>query len=175
MEIRQCAFGHFYDASLHERCPYCPPGSPDFSQPRIIPRETLEDGASPQANMASAEIQPVVGWLVCVSGPERGRSYALHRDNNFVGRGDALDVDLRCDAALHRDRPFVIVYDSRSRAFFCGLLNGCDMVRLNGAPLAATTRLNAGDRLELGQTGLWFVPLCGADFDWDPDDKTDRR
>ena len=171
MEIRQCAFGHFYDASLHRRCPYCPPGSPGFSGPRVIPGEALRDCALPEADAGAAEeIQPVVGWLVCVSGPERGRGYALHRDNNFVGRGDALDVDLAGDSALRRDRPFVIAYDSRSRAFFCGLLNGCDMVRLNGTPLAATTRLNAGDRLELGRTGLRFVPLCGADFDWDQDD-----
>lgn len=32
-------------------------------------------------------IDPVVGWLVCISGAEKGRDYRIHSDNNFIGRG----------------------------------------------------------------------------------------
>jgi len=168
MEIRQCAFGHFYDASIYRHCPYCGEGNRRFSEPLVIPRESLEaPPASRESCCTAADIRPVAGWLVCVAGPDRGRSHELHGDNNFVGRGSVCDIDLDGDASISMDRPFVVTYDARDRAFYCGLMNGRDLVRLNGTPLLSTTRMNAGDRLTIGQTELLFVPLCGPDFDWD--------
>ena len=29
--------------------------------------------------------------------------------------------------------------------------------------------LKKGDTIELGQTSLMLVPLCGKDFDWEPE------
>ena len=167
MEIRQCAFGHFYDASIYRQCPYCGEGNRRFSEPLVIPRESLEAPASPRENgRQTAEIRPVTGWLVCLAGPNRGRSYELHSDNNFVGRGGVYDIDLERDVSISQGHPFVVTYDARDRAFYCGLMNGCDLVRLNSAPLLSTARMNARDRLTIGQTELLFVPLCGVDFDW---------
>ena len=167
MEIRQCAFGHFYDASIYRHCPYCGEVNRRFSEPLVIPRESLEAPVPPrEGGRSTAEIRPVAGWLVCTAGPNRGRSHEIHSDNNFVGRGGICDIDLEGDGSISQGQPFVVTYDARDRAFYCGLMNGCDLVRLNGTPLLSTARMNAGDKLSIGRTELLFVPLCGPDFDW---------
>ena len=80
-----------------------------------------------------------------------------------------MDIHIENDPAISRDKPVVVTYDGRDRAFFCGLTNGRELVRLNDRPLLSTAPLQAGDRLELGGTRLLFVPLCGEDFDWGPE------
>lgn len=169
MEIKQCAFGHFYDATLHSHCPYCGDRAGDSPEPNIIRREALDAPRSAGGESATPdeEILPVVGWLVCVAGPSLGRGYEIHNENNFIGRGDLMDINIKNDPGVSRDKPVVVTYDSRERAFFCGLTNGREVIRLNGRPLLSTVQLHAGDRIELGRTELMFVPLCGADFDWD--------
>lgn len=173
MEIKQCAFGHFYDAGKHGRCPYCGGRDDRASEPRVIRREAIES-APPAAeeretSPAKTEARPVVGWLVCVAGPGVGRSYEIRSENNYLGRGNLMDIDIKNDFGISRDRPVAVAYDIRTRAFFCGITNGREVVRLNGRPLLSTTELHAGDKIELSQTELMFVPLCGSDFDWDWD------
>jgi hypothetical protein len=41
------------------------------------------------------------------------------------------------------------------------------LVYLNGEVLLSAKKLSAGDEMEVGQTKLRFVPLCGPDFSWD--------
>ncbi len=172
MEIKQCAFGHFYDASVHSHCPYCGNRADVSPDPAIIRLEALNDAPSddaPSSACAREEVRPVVGWLVCVKGPDLGRSYEIHDNNNFVGHGGLMDINIRRDPGLPGDRSVVVTYDSRSRAFFCGLINGRELVRLNGSPLLSASPLRPGDRLEISRTELMLVPLCGPDFDWDWD------
>ena len=40
-------------------------------------------------------IEPVVGWLVCVNGEEKGRDYRLIRGRNRIGRDSDMDVTIR--------------------------------------------------------------------------------
>lgn len=188
MEMKQCAFGHFYDASVYTQCPYCSDKTGNASEPNIIDREEIGattplnptaplTGTRPERGAmdtgvtvpldAGAEIRPVVGWLVCVEGPDKGRSYEIHNENNFVGRSNTMDINLQGDPGISRDKPVIITYDSRSRSFYCGFMNGRGVVRLNDKPLLSTTELNAGDKIEISKTILMFVPLSGPSFDWD--------
>ena len=41
------------------------------------------------------------------------------------------------------------------------------MVYLNGEEVDSPQTLKGGDKIELGQTTLMFVPLCGGDFSWE--------
>jgi len=174
MEIKQCAFGHFYDASINRQCPYCCGRNNASPDPGIILRETLAPSGREPADGAAQDAQgeavrPVVGWLVCVEGPDKGRSYEVHNENNFVGRSSTMDINIQGDPGISRDKPVIITYDSRSRAFFCGFMNGRGVVRLNDRPLLSTTELKSGDRIEISKTKLMFMPLCGEQFDWDWD------
>ena len=166
MEIRQCAFGHFYDASVSPRCPYCGGREGDRAEPAVILPEMLNRPTNRDERPAHGAASPVVGWLVCLSGAERGRSRELYNGNNFIGR-DGMGRLVEAEPGLHREWTLVVTYDRRDRAFFCGLAGGREVVRLNGRPMSGTSPLSAGDRLEVGDTPLLFVPLCGEAFDWD--------
>ena len=50
-------------------------------------------------------IDPVVGWLVCVNGPEKGNDYRLKAKINTIGRGEGNDVSLKCNKTNRGPRP----------------------------------------------------------------------
>lgn len=186
MDMKQCSAGHFYDAERYSSCPYCNKDySPMNSEPHVVDR-MFEEGstigvtrpmddftyqpigdAGLTVPLMDPEFRPVVGWLVCVEGPDRGSSFEIHNENNYLGRSPSMDINIPGDKSISRDKPVVITYDNRLRSFFCGFLSGKALVRLNNIPLLSTTQLNRGDILEIGHTKLMFVPFCGEEFDWE--------
>lgn len=111
--------------------------------------------------------QPVVGWLVCISGPEKGRDYRIHAQNNYIGRAKTNDICIPGDPTVSRERHAIVAYDLRSRAFFFAPCGGASIVYCNGAPVFNNVQLSQGDRVEIGQCTFLFVPLCGENFQWD--------
>ena len=43
---------------------------------------------------------PVVGWLACVEGPSRGKSYTIRGGINSIGRGDRMDIVITGDLKI---------------------------------------------------------------------------
>lgn len=110
---------------------------------------------------------PVVGWLVCISGRERGRDYRIHGDNNFIGRSTNMDICIQGDESISKVRHAVISYDSRSNVFYLASGEGRSLIRLNDKPVLGMVELKAMDIVEIGMTRLMFVPLCGENFVWE--------
>src|SRR5881394_738435 len=99
----RCSEGHFYDPSKHSSCPWCalPAGaenSPEKTRavrpPEMPPPPPLPGAAAVAPVGATRRVgqiaptgpkrpEPVVGWLVCVEGPDRGRDFRLHAEKNF--------------------------------------------------------------------------------------------
>ena len=48
---------------------------------------------------------PVVGWLVCVTGPNTGRDYRLFARINTIGRAEKNDVCLKGDNTISIKNP----------------------------------------------------------------------
>lgn len=115
----------------------------------------------------SKKEQKTTGWLVCIAGPELGKDYRLHNDNNFIGRNQSNDVCIPADATVSGDKHCVITYDRVDRIFYIGLSAGASIIRLNGRPVLMTQELKTGDRIQIGQGTFLFVPLCGENFEWD--------
>ncbi|MER2556270.1 MAG: FHA domain-containing protein [Candidatus Competibacter denitrificans] len=112
---------------------------------------------------------PIVGWLAVIAGPGRGQVLALHYGVNDIGRSDKSRVRLDFgDSAIMSDSHAAIIYTARSRRFYLQSLTA--EVELNGQPAQESLELAGGAILQLAQTRLRFVPLCGADFDWRDDD-----
>lgn len=112
-------------------------------------------------------IDPVVGWLVCVAGPDRGADYRLHSERNFIGRGETSDVRIASDKTISRENHLSISFDPKKDSFRLLPGDGRGLVYLNGDELVSPVLLKAGDRIELGETTLLFVPLCGSGFRWE--------
>ena len=112
-------------------------------------------------------INPVVGWMVCVDGEGRGKDYHLHGGNNFIGRNPSMDICLERDKAVSRENHGTISYDDRHKAYYAAPGTGQNIIYLNGKPLLMIQELKAYDRLEVGNTTLMFIPLCGEEFQWE--------
>lgn len=115
-------------------------------------------------------IDPVVGWMICVSGKEKGRDYRIHSDNNYIGRSEKMDICVRGDETISRENHAIVSYDSIDKTYYFSPGEGRNIVRHNGKAIFQTVTLSAYDRVIVGKTELLFVPLCGEEFEWGSED-----
>ncbi len=192
MEMKQCPNGHFYDQSRTPECPYCNSASANVNvtRPVWLPQDGAAGGngvtvpgaiehtrsiSSAQAGDAERTvavikkeigIDPVVGWLVCVEGKEKGRDYRMHADNNYIGRDEKMDICIRGDDTISRENHAVISYDMNNETYYFSPGTGRSIVHVNGKAVFATIQISAYDSIQLGSTRLVFIPLCGEAFNW---------
>ncbi len=110
--------------------------------------------------------QPVTGWLVCMTGSERGQDYRLHVGKNFVGRSPSMDVVLTDDKTISRRKHCSVIYEPKESLFYVSPEEG-NQVYLNGRSLKATESLKEGDEIMIGATRLIFVPFNREDRKWE--------
>lgn len=158
MTLRRCARGHHFDDDRGQACPSC-------ALLDIVP--AAGTGTTDRAPASLLAIEPVVGWLVCTAGPDRGRDFRLRGVRTAIGRGLQMGVSLLGDAAVSRDTHAIVRFDAATEGFTVLPGSAGRTVRVNGAAIAAPTTLTAGDVIAVGRTHLLFVPLCGAGFRWD--------
>jgi len=126
-----------------------------------------EEGRTVAVDMKKAGIDPVVGWLVCIKGPSRGRDYRIRSGRNGVGRSEAMDVQIAGDNTVSRENHAFLVYEPRKRSFSIRPGDGRGLVYLNGDEVVQASELKGYDIIEIGETQLMFVALCGEKFNWD--------
>lgn len=135
-------------------------------------------GAAPRAKPPPAEgvtigvydkrqrFDPVVGWLICIEGAERGRDYRIYSDRNFIGRGEGMRICIKGDDTISRERHSEINFDARHQTFYIAPGDGRGNTYLNDRPVLQAQALQPWDIIEIGETKLVFVPLCGPVFNW---------
>lgn len=109
---------------------------------------------------------PVVGWLICIAGGERGRDYRIFSDRNFIGRGENMRICIKGDDTISRERHSEINFDARHNAFYIAPGEGRGNTYVNDRPVLQAQQPQAWDVIEIGETKLMFVPLCGPAFTW---------
>jgi len=188
MGMIQCNQRHFYDAGRHSSCPICGVDGLDVgpTKPKVVPRVEKEevgdtipkdrqmgvaivDGPTVPVhrNGEQAGFSPVVGWLVCAVGPDRGRDYRIREGQNFIGRMPKNQICLANDQTISSDRHARLIYDPTDREFLIAAGESTGLIYLNGKRVLAPTALKPHDRLKLGSTELIFVPFCGENFTWE--------
>lgn len=184
MEMRKCPNGHFYDASVNASCPYCnggvdadktmPLGAAD-DEGKTLPlgaqaapakKDDDEDGKTVAIIRKDMGIDPVVGWIVCTEGEEKGKDFRIHTDNNFIGRSEKMDICIKGDETISRENHAVLSFDSVEKVFYFSPGDGRSIVRVNGKSVFQTVQLNAYDVITIGKTEFSFVPFCGEKFSW---------
>ena len=190
--MKQCPKGHFYDETKHTQCPYCSVANLDLSVTRPVrnpeppAKPAADDAVQTAAHLektvaksnATAEgktvgilssqigFDPVVGWLVCVDGPGKGRDYRLRSEKNFIGRSHKMDVAITEDNGISRDNHAVVSYNPKNNSFKLIPGDGHGLTYLNDEEVLAPMDLKMGDIVEIGKTKLMFVPFCGEWFRW---------
>jgi hypothetical protein len=183
MALKRCENGHYFDPLRHSSCPSC--GVADLNLGKTRPVREAQPPAPPPAASADPPravasafsktvplerrtmgVDPVVGWLVCIEGPDRGQDYRIRSERNFIGRGDAMDIRVERDETISREKHASVSFNPKNQQFKLHPGEGRGLVYLNGDDVAEATPMKDGDVIELGQTKLLFVPLCGPDFAW---------
>lgn len=143
------------------------PTTTPMSEKKDDENVTVVEGLDVNGHLRAA----TVGWLVGIKGACRGMDFRLHSGVNSVGRnggGMTYQVNLEGDTKIPRSNPVVeVIYDSKHRAFVIVRGNSTELAYVNGTGLYMPTPLNAYDRIEICDSELLFVPLCGSHFDWE--------
>lgn len=132
----------------------------------VVPKDWVKDKENGGAAEQNVPFRPVVGWLVCIEGNSKGADYRIHSQNNFIGRGQHMDICITGDNTISAERAAAIAYDARENMFFFGVGNSHNLVYVNGKVILNTVVLQPFDELTIGETKLLFVPLCSERFTW---------
>lgn len=109
---------------------------------------------------------PVVGWLACVAGPSKGKSYTIRGGINAIGRSERMDIMVTGDLKISAENHAKISYSEKNNRFNLLPGEGRNIVYLNDEEVFAPMPLQAYDVIDFGETRLLFVPLCGERFTW---------
>lgn len=172
-----CPNGHYYDASIYSKCPHCTGITEQIKVCEVCGKsyDAKKYTSCPHCQKKGNDSPPtvalfqknVVGWLVAVKGPHKGKDFRLQTGRNFIGRDDMMDVCLRYDNAVSRNKHAVLLYEPKGCTFFITPGESHELAYLNGEVLLDAKPLKSGDILTLGRSDLMFVPFCRPDFNWE--------
>ena len=135
----------------------------------LVRRSSASAAGEPAKPVDDLPEGPVVGWLVVVEGPGRGKSVTLGYGMNPIGREPGNRVVLPFgDMQISRTKHATVTYDPRGRKFFIQHGDSSNLTYVGEQPVLAPVELKSGEIIRLGDTTvLKFIPLCGDDFNWD--------
>lgn len=191
MAVVKCGKGHFFDDAKYAACPHCENDLPANPRRGISDEMTVFGAAAPAAGAGARQkvhvdlgapgaaadektvgifrtekgCDPVVGWLVCTGGREKGRDFRLHAGRNYIGRAMKSDVALVDDERVSRDDHCSIVFEPRRGSFHLVRGEG-EGVLVNGERLHDSRALAGDEEIEIGASVFVFVPFCGEGRSW---------
>ena len=186
MAIVRCMRNHYYDNSKDVACPYCEQeGSMSGMESMITSYYSLPYDGDYDDGMQKTEAygacveecdktigmykkdidnEVTVGWIVCVNGLMKGKSYTIHEGRNFAGRSYEMDIILSDDNTICRNKHFSIVYEPKSIQFY--LIPGEGRTYLNGKAVIEICGLEENDMITAGESNFIFVPFCKTGCIW---------
>ena len=147
------------------------PQTPVMNNVSNVPQTPMMNNALPAVHQ-TAEIpgMPVTGWLVCICGEAKGKSYNIVSGLNYVGRRKDMDICIEGDISISRYRHAVVEYSEERKEFLLRLGESKEKIYITRDRqkriLEGTIKLEAYDVITLGRTELMFVPFCGDRFTW---------
>ena len=121
------------------------------------------DGAA--ANVPSDE--PVVGWLVCIGGPNLGQSFNIYAGRNSLGRSSNNKIVVNKDRSISREKHAWIIYEPKNGEFFALPGDSSGLTYVNEQNIMQATKLEKWSYIDVGNTRLTLVPLCDGEFSWE--------
>ena len=186
MAVERCVNGHFFDSDKFPECPHCKNDLPQNTRQGLNEGKTMFGPSNPDIAAAAMRQQvridmggpvtgpkdektvgifrtqkgydPVVGWLVCTEGKEKGRDHRLHAGRNFIGRSLKSDIALTDDEQISRDDHCSIVFEPKKCVF--AIVRGAGEVMVGGESLSGSKTLTGDEVIEIGASRFMFIPFC---------------
>ena len=160
-KLIRCVNGHMYNSEKYgNRCNFCGASASGFrgKQEVVAPVSSeYDDDKTRTTDDYEDGIEPVVGWLVCVEGEQRGKDYKIRRGKNFIGRSDEMDIAILGDMTISRKNHAAITYNPKQRNFFLIPGDGAGLVYLNNEVVFVPSEVSAYDVIEIGKSKLVFL------------------
>lgn len=178
MNLKKCPNNHYYNIDKFPYCPHCSNtyfntdgSSADFAvtddSANIPTAKTPTENIRPQIVASNPYFERLTaGWLVCISGNNRGLSFPIYFGNNHVGRNYNMDIRLKDETTISREDHVIIKYDNGSGIFYLLPGNSSNPTLINEVNVTSSTILNDRDRIQLGECQLVFICLCDGSFNW---------
>ncbi|MBE5894787.1 MAG: FHA domain-containing protein [Lachnospiraceae bacterium] len=128
--------------------------------------EDKDTGKTVAVFQKTMKMEPVVGWFVCIEGPDKGKDFRILAKNNTIGRGEKMDICIKGDSSISRENHARIGYDEKHNAFHLIPGESANNIYIGEDPVYVPTKLEADMIIELGETKLIFVPFCSDKFTW---------
>lgn len=189
MAIIQCPNKHYYDNVKFSECPHCrdlrqdkdtqktvakyPSSAPSSNSDEIKTMSLKSSLKNDHDNdtgtktiakyVTDRNMNPIAGWLVCIDGENKGRSFEIHIGKNFVGRSMKMDIHTN-DEKISRENHYSIIFEPNKCEFF--IMQGNGITYINDELLSNAVMLKENDKIEAGSSTYRFVPYCKEGRDW---------
>lgn len=140
--------------------------SDEKGEQKATSKAHISPSASQNATHPDSDTLPV-GWLIGYKGVYRGTLFSCHTGRNSIGKSSTSYIDLSCDSSIEDDIQALVIYDPHERQFFLQAGTGKGLVYHNDSLVFSHDLLEAYDHIQIGNTDLVFIPLCGPHFSWE--------
>ena len=133
----------------------------------VVSHKDTEDMKTVAMWSGPAGSEPVVGWLVCVKGAYFGQSFSLKAGNNSVGRAMNMDIHLAQEESVSRNKHCIVTFEPNNQVFYIQQGESTGLTYLNNEMIMTPTKMNAKDKMKIGQAEFLLIPLCIDGFKWE--------
>ena len=152
MPLGICENRHRYNKDKHgDTCPIC----------GVVARKYKEEGKTREeieAMYRLPEGRHVCGWLVCIEGVNKGRSYGIYPGKNFIGSGDGMDIQVLGDDMINKFRHAAVAYDKTKHEVTLLPGESAGLVYLEGNAAHVSQPLKEHSEIELGNSKFRYIP-----------------
>ena len=185
MAIVRCANGHYFDEAKYNSCPICGDAissvftkkqiiistEGDSGKPQQMTQRFSEDSATNEdvtisLDMSKGKNALTTGWLVCIKGNSKGKSFPIRTGRCFIGRDYGMDIVIP-DREVSRINHASVVYDKKDNKFY--FVHGTNPVMVNGEFIKDSIPLKEDDVLTIGNGEYVFIPFCKEGRNWNED------
>lgn len=161
MKLKRCEKGHIYDEIKNSNCPYC---KVNINYEKVEEKEIINEKTILYVEEKEREL---VGWLVCIYGPEKGKDYKIYSEKNFIGRAQDMEISIKLDKNIEDRNHCFITYNPKQRRFVISPGEAKSIIYVRNKAIYETNEIFNYDILEIGNSRFIFIALCGTNFDWD--------
>ncbi|WP_068267519.1 hypothetical protein [Caviibacter abscessus] len=158
MKLKRCNKGHIFNEEKSDSCPYCI-NNKNEKNIDILKYEKEEKTLV----YMPVKIEPVVGWLVCIDGVEKGKDFRIIDQRNFIAINNEIGINILTESTEYS---FTITYNAKQRIFVISPGNTNEIIYLNKNAIYETTLIENYNLIELNTIKLIFIGYCGENFNW---------
>lgn len=192
MKLVRCTIGHYYDSEKFIHCPQCynkEKSDLDNDVTMLLkPEQNISDNEEHTMLLMESAwdepadtddrtcliesrftngLEPIVGWLVGLTGLMCGDAFPIKNGTNHIGRGMSMDVVLYGDTTIKKETHAIVMYDSEKRNFMLQPSDKDGSVFFNDKLVTECMVLKKNDVITVGNSKLMLIPLCDECFSWE--------